>query len=273
MFSTKGAQPGAILVQWNIKGSSAGAAGMWDTHFRVGGFKGSELQTDKCPKGGAFKTQCIGAHTLLHVTTTGSGYFENVWAWTADHDLDNNVQQGQVSLYTGRGVLIESIDGPVWLYGTQSEHNVFYQYQLDNTKNVFMTMIQGETPYWQPGPALPAPFNPNPAFKDPTYAHCQPGSFGCGLSWGLRAVKSSNVYLYGAGLYNFFNNYDQTCLDTESCQDGMVSLEDNTNLYMYNVNTKASTNMVMAHNTQILATQADNRNGFCQTINAFLAEA
>ncbi len=30
----------------------------------------------------------------------------------------------------------------MWLYGTQSEHNVFSQYQLTNARNVFMTMIQ-----------------------------------------------------------------------------------------------------------------------------------
>ncbi|GAW06330.1 glycoside hydrolase family 55 protein [Lentinula edodes] len=39
LFSTKGAAPGAILVEWNVRdpeGTPAGA-GMWDTHFRIGG--------------------------------------------------------------------------------------------------------------------------------------------------------------------------------------------------------------------------------------------
>lgn len=49
---------------------------------------------------------CEGAHTLLHITATGSGYFENVWAWTADHDLDNHLAQGQISIYVGRGVVV-----------------------------------------------------------------------------------------------------------------------------------------------------------------------
>lgn len=44
MFGSKGAQPGAILVQWNIKQGSQGSAGMWDCHFRVGGTAGSNLQ-------------------------------------------------------------------------------------------------------------------------------------------------------------------------------------------------------------------------------------
>lgn len=53
--------------------------------------------------------QCQGAHTLLHVSSTGSGYFENIWAWTADHDLDNHLAQGQISIYTGRGVVVRII--------------------------------------------------------------------------------------------------------------------------------------------------------------------
>ncbi len=60
----------------------------------------------QCPKGQGAVRQCEGAHTLLHVSSTGSGYFENVWAWTADHDLDNHVAQGQISIYTGRGVVV-----------------------------------------------------------------------------------------------------------------------------------------------------------------------
>lgn len=150
MFSTRGAQPGAVLVQWNLKGSSPGAAMMHDAHFRVGGFAGSELQVPQCPRGQSAVPQCMAAHTLLHITQSGSAYMENVWAWTGDHDLDNQVAQGQISIYVGRGVLVESNPGPVWLYGIQSEHNVLYQYQLNNARNVYMTMIQSETPYWQP---------------------------------------------------------------------------------------------------------------------------
>lgn len=44
MFGSKGSQPGAVLVQWNIKQRSQGSAGMWDCHFRVGGTAGSNLQ-------------------------------------------------------------------------------------------------------------------------------------------------------------------------------------------------------------------------------------
>ncbi|ODM91261.1 Glucan 1,3-beta-glucosidase [Orchesella cincta] len=83
-----------------------------------------------------------------------------------------------------------------------------------------------------------------PSLDDPTYAHCN-GRPQCEMSYSIVAKRSSNVYLYGAGMYNFFYNYDQTCLDTENCQDNMVNVEGNNNLYMFNANTKASVNMVV----------------------------
>lgn len=133
-----------------------------------------------------------------------------------------------------------------------------------------MTMIQSETPYWQPGPPAPLPYTANSNFDDPTYNHCAAGDLRCPMSYAIRASRSSNVYLYGAGMYNFFSDYNQACLQTEDCQTSMVDLESSTGLYMYNINTKAAINMVVADNTKVLALSNDNTNTFCQTINAFL---
>ena len=56
---------------------------MWDSHFRVGGATGSGLTVKECPKL-EYSEKCIAASLLFHVTTKASGYFENVWVWTAD---------------------------------------------------------------------------------------------------------------------------------------------------------------------------------------------
>jgi hypothetical protein len=62
---------------------------MWDSHFRVGGAIGTELQVAQCPKTvPSIATGCMAASMMMHVTANASGYFENVWAWVADHDLD-----------------------------------------------------------------------------------------------------------------------------------------------------------------------------------------
>lgn len=147
MIETKGPAPGAILVEWNVAEESQGSCGMWDVHLRIGGSAGSELQSDNCSKTPNTDTEpnpdCIGAFMLLHITENASGYFENNWYWVADHELDL-ADHSQINLYNGRGVLIES-HGPVWMYGTASEHNTLYNYQLTNAQNVYMALIQTES--------------------------------------------------------------------------------------------------------------------------------
>jgi glucan 1,3-beta-glucosidase len=80
---------------------------------------------------------------MFHITTSGSAYLENVWLWTADHDIDDPSNL-MVSVYVARGMLVES-QGPVWLYGTASEHAVLYQYEFYDAANVYASMIQTES--------------------------------------------------------------------------------------------------------------------------------
>ena len=149
IFETKGPAPGAILMEWNVGSSSQGSSGMWDVHFRIGGTAGTDLQSDTCSKNPTStqpaNPKCEAAYMLLHVTKQASIYLENNWFWVADHELDL-ADHNQINIFNGRGVLIESAEGPVWLYGTSSEHSQLYNYQVLNAKNVYMGAIQTETP-------------------------------------------------------------------------------------------------------------------------------
>ncbi|KAL1953495.1 hypothetical protein VTO42DRAFT_2748 [Malbranchea cinnamomea] len=267
MLETKGPAPGAILVEWNVAEETQGSIGMWDVHLRVGGTAGTELQSDKCAKTPDSTTtpdpNCLGAFMLLHLTESASGYFENNWYWVSDHELDRT-DFGQINIYNGRGVLIEST-GPVWMYGTASEHNVLYNYQIQNAQNVYMALIQVETPYYQANPDALVPFTPLPEWNDPDFTNCT--TQGCKKAWGLRILQSTDIFLYGGGLYSFFENYDQTCLETESCQENMVQVECS-ETYLYGLSTKASTNMVTSGG-QGLIPQDENRNNFCSTVALF----
>ena len=78
-------------------------------------------------------------------------------------------------------MLIES-SGPVWLYGTASEHCVLYQYQTVDAANIFMGMIQTESPYYQVAPRAPAPFVQANFPSDPSFAHCDPASTKCAVA-------------------------------------------------------------------------------------------
>ncbi|KAJ5207928.1 hypothetical protein N7449_002307 [Penicillium cf. viridicatum] len=268
IITTKGPAAGAILMEWNVAGSSQGSAGMWDVHFRIGGAAGTELQSDTCPKTPKEKTtpkeECMAAFMLLHITKKGSAYLENTWFWTADHELDLK-DHNQINVYTGRGVLIES-QNPVWLWGTSSEHHQLYNYQVSSAKNVFMGLIQSETPYYQSNPTSLTPYTPQNSWNDPDFSNCTTNS--CRKAWGLRVLGSSDVFVYGAGLYSFFENYAQSCLNSEDCQENMVEV-DCSDVKLYGLSTKAAVNMVTSSSGKSLVPQKPNKSNFCSTIALF----
>ncbi|KEQ78247.1 pectin lyase-like protein, partial [Aureobasidium namibiae CBS 147.97] len=246
LFTVKGAVAGTILMEWRVHESTQGSAGMWDSHFRVGGAKGSDLQHDNCPAEteGTTKTYCVAASMLLHITSQSSGYFENVWAWVADHDLDPNAPGlptlgGQISIYSGGGVLIES-QGPVWMYGTASEHSVLYQYQLSGARNVYMGHMQTESPYFQTRPAAPEPITLGHFANDPTFSDCDTSSKTCAMSWGVRILNSLDILIYSAGIYSWYDDYSQVCVPLESCQDRIFQTEFTERLWIFNLFTKGA---------------------------------
>ncbi|KAL8958790.1 MAG: hypothetical protein Q9193_004221, partial [Seirophora villosa] len=117
IVGTQGAQAGAVVIEWNL-GSDATPSGMWDVHVRIGGFAGSNLQLTDCPatpdQNGVVNENCIGAHTAMYVTKGARGlYMENVWLWTADHDLDDPVFKN-ITVYSGRGLNMQA-GKDVWL--------------------------------------------------------------------------------------------------------------------------------------------------------------
>jgi len=79
-------------------------------------------------------------------------------------------------------------------------------------------------------------------------------------------MDSSNVLVYGTGLYSFFENYNQDCVAKNNCQQNMIGISGKLdNVHLYNVNTKASVNMVTL-NGWGTAQDKDNRNNFCATL-------
>lgn len=265
IVTTKGAAPGAILMEWNINAEN-GAAGLWDVHFRVGGFQGTELQSDKCSKqnGTAHDANrdCIGSFMQLHITKNSNGYFENVWLWTADHELDLK-DHNQIDIYNGRGMLVES-QGPVWLYGTASEHSVLSQYHFQGAKNIYLGAIQTETPYYQPNPNALTPFKKNDKYFDPDM-----NAKSDKTAWAVRIIESDNIWVYGAGTYSFFQDYNQKCVAENNCQEHINEVDaKSTNVNIFGLSSKASVNMITQEGKG-LALDSDNRSNFCATLSIF----
>lgn len=173
-----------------------------DSHFRIGGAAGSHLQAADCPKeSGTVNKKCIAAALALRLTQRSSAYLENVWVWTADHDLDKD-SQDQIDVYAARGILVES-QGPTWMYGTSSEHHALYQYQFSNARDIVVGMIQTESPYYQPVPRAPQPFTIGQFPADPDFTNCTSTSVTCPVSWAVRIVDSSSIYVLGAGKFAY----------------------------------------------------------------------
>jgi hypothetical protein len=80
-----------VVMEWKVHESHQGSAAMWDSHFPIGGGggAGTELQLEDCPaRTDSIRENCMAA-SLLHLTTKSSGFFDNVWVWVSDHDLES----------------------------------------------------------------------------------------------------------------------------------------------------------------------------------------
>lgn len=205
------------------------------------------------------------------------------------HDIED-YDNTPISVYGGRGFLIESGSGPIWAYASASEHWTLYQYQLHGAGNVYMGQIQTETPYYQPNPPAPYPFdNINTTLNDPDFDNdCAVLDSGgiisganvtapCRMAWALRIIDSSDVVVYGAGLYSFFNNYNTTCSDgpyggSKRCQSRLVWVEDilgtSENVMLYDLYTIGTISMV-THNGADVALWKDNWNVFGESLALF----
>lgn len=166
-----------------------------------------------------------------------------------------------------RGALIESTVGPVWMWGTAFEHSVLYDYQFSHASNIFAGHIQHETAYYQGNPNALIPFTPNPVYSDPTFADCTAAN--CARTWGVRLVNSTQIFIFGAGLYNFFENWSTTaCLASESCQERMVDIRDCTEIYLWALSTKGSSYLISYEGNDVVP-YAVNKANFCDTIVLF----
>ncbi|KAK4222047.1 pectate lyase superfamily protein-domain-containing protein [Podospora fimiseda] len=292
IIGTRGPQAGAILLQYHLNSPVADSSkhdkrdqageqgglhscepsGMWDVHVRIGGFIGSDLQLAQCPKtpGNVINQfnldrDCVAAFLSWHITESAGGlYQENNWVWVADHDVEQGVNNQQITIYAGRGLLVESSDGPNWLVASSVEHHQRYEYQFWDTKNIFAGQIQTETAYYQLNPDARLPQVAQEKWHDPRFNRGESG-------WALRVVDSKDIVIYGAGLYSFFINYDNSCAAptaSQKCQQMIFSVEGDSEIRVFNLNTVGVTWMLTVNGVDGgLYTQ--NMNRFAQTIAQF----
>ncbi|EAW11685.1 putative exo-beta-1,3-glucanase [Aspergillus clavatus NRRL 1] len=263
LFTVADVLQGCKLVEVNMAGANPGDVGFWNTHFRIGGAVGSKVQTN------CYKTpdECKAAWGLMHLTSSSSAYIENMWGWTADHNLDGSPDTTTIA--TGRGLLVEATKG-TWLVGTAMEHHTLYQYNFENAQNVFSAFQQSETPYWQGwgSPDLaPTPWSSNLIASDPNFSNCAAGDAGCRMALFERIRGSTNLFLYGGCVWAFFNNGGACNGD---CQANAIRiLSSNGPVYLYGTNVKAISNIIL-ENTVVAAKESDNQGGWGGVVAAYL---
>ncbi|KIK63593.1 glycoside hydrolase family 55 protein [Collybiopsis luxurians FD-317 M1] len=262
IFTTVGPTPGAVVVEWNVKQPSGqnGGAGMWDSHIRLGGAAGTNLERAQCPSSGSGGTSaCMAASLALHLTAGSTAYLEVcTWVRSNYHDLDGD-GTSQLEIFSGRGILSQSA-GPVWMIGT-AEHHALYQYSLVNAQNHYMGLIQTETPYYQPNPAAPSPFPVLSALNDPTV-------FAGSSAWALHVTTSSNIIIFGAGLYSFFQSFGQNCLNSVNCQSQIIEIDSTSTINLYSVSTVGTTFQLSVNNNGVI-NESGNIDGFAQTFTSW----
>ncbi|KAK3373537.1 pectate lyase superfamily protein-domain-containing protein [Lasiosphaeria ovina] len=289
--------PGAVAVQVNMAGATPGDVGLWNCVVRVGGALDSLVgSTDKCA--GPDPASCKAAFALLHVGRTASAYFEGFWGWVADHNLDDPSTAQNIAV--GRGVLVESSPGPVWLVGTSFEHTTLYQYGFHNSANVLAAGLQTEPPYWQgantpqraPAPFSPFPSSspsPSPWTNDPTFANCAAqnarDNAQCFRAWALHALNTSTTTVHGAAMWAFFNGMadngwrDAACAATAGvCQlnAAYVGGLGSKDLYWFSLATKATANVVYddaGGGAGVATAQDANRGAWGGLVAAYLRDA
>lgn len=122
-------------------------------------------------------------------------------------------------------------------------------------------MIQTESPYYQ-GSAntqAPAPFGHIFFDGDTSFRSCGSATTSCNNAWALVVQNSASIYINGAGLYSWFQNYDESCVNTADCQEKMIYVHNSASLYLKHVITIGAVEMISPsinneHNEIVMAT-------------------
>lgn len=112
--------------------------------------------------------------------------------------------------------------------------------------------------------ALTQPYAVRTAYNDPVYSAGQ-------SALGLRVVDSTNVLIYGAGLYSFFRSYDVSCSDPTApngqriCQNRILSIEGTSSVQVFALS-EVGVQQMLTINGQDYALWSDNLSVYPDTI-------
>lgn len=79
----------------------------------------------------------------------------------------------------------------------------------------------------------PAPFHTPQWIGDPVFDMCGSNTTSCNMAWAIIIRDSNFIFIDGAGLYSWFQNYNQACVNTKNCQQRLINIY-NTGSMLFN---------------------------------------
>jgi len=129
--------------------------------------------------------------------------------------------------------------------------------------------------YYQSNPSALLPYPHQPKWNDPDFSLYSDKA--SQKAWGLRILHSSDIYMYGGGLYSFFENYSTDCITTLACQKSMISLEKgNARIWLFATSTIGTQNIAVSNpgagGQQLVVQAGPNKSGFANNVALVLVD-
>lgn len=186
--------PGAIILQVNMAGDAPGDVSVHNSLITIGGTPDSTINCDD-------PATCMSTYIGMHLAETSTAYIDNVWVWLADHYTDGST--GQTNSAAKSGVLIEATQG-TWLSGLAAEHFWLANVEYNNATNVFLSLLQSETNYYQGSGTLavtPSPWTPTS--YDPDFSWCNSTDVDCPKTVAQYYNGGDGLRTYASASWNF----------------------------------------------------------------------
>ena len=150
-----------------------------------------------------------------------------------------------------------------WIHDMMIKHNTLYQYNFNQTQNVFVDMHELKTSYWQDDnenlnltSASWISFN---IYDDFNFFDCDVDDFQYHMILFNILSESFNIFIYDSAFWIFFNNHsssdDQSCKNT--CQINEYNVVNIKSFYWFNVSIHSMINMIMK-NKAVLVSAINN---------------
>ena len=86
------------------------------------------------------------------------------------------------------------------------------------------------------------------------------------MAWAVHISSSTDILIFGAGLYSFFQHYNQACLASNDCQTQIFDTDSASSVSVYSLSTIASVYQLSVNENGVIP-QSANTDGLQSTVS------